>query len=347
MLRSGWIGCGPKTVEFEEAIASLTLARHCVAVNSGTAAVHLALLAAGVGPGVEVISPAMTFVSVNQAILHTGGVPVFADIERETGNLSVISIREKISERTKVILPVHYGGNPCDLDEIYALAEDAGATVIEDCAHALGATYKGRAIGSFGHLHALSFQACKTLTTGDGGAILTSSLETAERMRRLRNLGVDRSSFDRFKSDQDSWAYDVVEIGFKCAMNDIAAAIGLASLPHLERSLAHRSSIASHYRARLASHPDVRFLDVKGDRAASNFLFPILADRRDELIEKLNQNGVEVSVHFPRNDVYPMFEKQDLPETDYFSSHQISLPIHSGLTEAQIDRVCDLITGGW
>lgn len=347
VLRSGWIGPGQKVQDLEAAFASLVGADRCRAVSSGTAAIHLALHLLDLQPGDEVITTALTFVSANQSILYERARPVFADVDPGTGNLDVDSIKSRLSERTRAILAMHYGGDPCDLAEIHDLARSAGVRVIEDCAHAVGASYRGAPIGSQGDLHTFSFQACKILTTGDGGAVLTRSQDEWERLARLRNHGVDRNTFERFHSSEVTWGYDVPELGFKYQMTDIAAAIGIAQMKGLGSALERRSSIARMYRAQLGGVAGLRLLDVKDDRLSSNYMFSILADERDLLAKKLNEAGIEVAIHFPRNDAFVMFENADLPNVESFSAHQLSLPIHAQLSDEEIGSVCNVIRSGW
>ena len=197
VLRSGWLGLGPKTREFELEFAKFVDAPHCVALNSCTSAIHLALKILDLPAGAEVITTPITFVSTNHAILYEGLVPVFADVDRSTGNISAGSVAEKLTDRTGALMLVHYGGIPADIDELYAVAASHGIPVIEDCAHACGATYKNRPVGSHGELHAFSFHAVKNLPMGDGGALTVRTSENDARLRRLRWLGIDKDTFHR------------------------------------------------------------------------------------------------------------------------------------------------------
>jgi len=347
VLRSGWLGLGPKTQAFEKAFADYVGAPCCVGLNSCTSALHLGLHLLNLSSGAEVITTPLTFVSTNHAILYEKCRPVFADIQPETGNLDVQSVAACITERTGAILLVHYGGYPCDLDEFYALARERRIPLIEDCAHACGATYKGKRIGSHGDIHAFSFQAVKNLPMGEGGALTVRSGEHDTRLRRLRCLGLDRDTFRRSEHQAYHWDYDVTEVGFKYYMNDIHAAIGLAQLLHLDESNARRSAIAAQYRELLSGVPGVRLLQYTDDRTSSFHLFCILAERRDALVEKLRAGGVDVSVHYRRNDHYPMYEEQDLPNAERFWRRVISLPMQLSLTDGQIEYVAEIIRAGW
>lgn len=347
VLRSGWLGLGPRTQAFERAFADYIGMPYCVGLNSCTSALHLALHLLGLAPGAEVITTALTFVSTNHAILYERCKPVFADVQPETGNLDVRSVAARITERTGALLLVHYGGYPCDLDEFYALAHERRIPIIEDCAHACGATYKGGRIGSHGDLHAFSFHAVKNLPMGDGGALTVRSEEQDTRLRRLRWLGIDRDTFQRSAREAYHWEYDVPELGFKYHMNDIQAAIGLAQLRYLEEDNACRARIAARYRAQLANVPGIRLLHYQDDRTSSFHLFCLLAERRDALVVKLRAAGVDVGVHYRRNDQYPMYEEQDLPHTERFWRSVISLPMHTALTDEQVERVTSLMREGW
>lgn len=346
VLRSGWIGLGPRTLEFERAFAHYVDAPHCIALNSGTAALHIALKLLGVGPGDEVISTALTFVSTNHSILYEGAEPVFADVQAHTGNLDPASIKDRLSDRTKAIILVHFAGYPCDLDEIYALAKEHNINVIEDCAHATGAEYRGKKIGE-GELCTFSFHAVKNLPTGDGGALTTSSEAFDARSRKLRWLGIDKSTYQRASASNYSWDYLVEEVGYKYHMNDIAAAIALVQLEKLDEENARRQAIAARYTDQLAGTPGLRLLEYEKDRTSVFWFFPILAENRDELMAKLGEAKVDTGVHFRRNDAYPMYREQDLPATERFWRHELSLPMHLSLTDEQVDYVCEVIRSGW
>jgi perosamine synthetase len=242
---------------------------------------------------------------------------------------------------------MHYGGYPCDLDDFYSLSRRHNIPIIEDCAHACGAVYKEKRIGSHGNIHAFSFHAVKNLTAGDGGALTVKSEDYFLRLKRLRWLGIDRDTFQRNRSNAYDWEYDVNEIGFKYQMNDIHAAIALSQLPFLEEQNARRAKIASLYTERLSNVPGINLLKYNTDRKSSFHLFCVLAQNRDSLVKKLRENGVAVSVHYRRNDLYPMCEKQELPNTEYFWRSVISLPMHIALTDEQIDYIADTIKKGW
>ena len=306
-LRSGWIGPVRRTREFEEAFAKAVAAPHCVALNSCSTALRLALRVLDLAPGTEVVTSPLTFVSANQAILEESLTPVFADVQPDTGSLDPSRIGERLTDRTGAVMVMHYGGMPCDLDEIYALAAERGVAVIEDCAHAFGASYHGRPIGSHGDLHAFSFQAVKNLPLGDGGALTVPSAEVDARLRRLRWFGIDRSTFERSAGGSYSWEYDVTELGLKGAMNDIAAAIGLGQLPYVEEDNERRREIGRRDREGIAGTAGIELLREHSDRVSSGHLCCVLADERDRLVESLSASGIDVGVHFQPSYAYAMF----------------------------------------
>jgi perosamine synthetase len=347
VLRSGWLGLGPETTLFENEFARYIGIPFCVGLNSCTSALHLGLRILNLAPGSEVITTPITFVSTNHVILYENCIPVFADIQPYTGNLDVNSVSERITERTKAIMLVHYGGYPCDLDELYALARVHNLSIIEDCAHACGATYKGQRIGSHGDIHAFSFHAVKNLPMGDGGALTIRSEEYNERLRKLRWLGINSDTFQRTGRQGYRWEYDVTEVGFKYNMNDLQAAIGRAQLPYLDQDNARRVEIATQYREQLLNVPGIQLLKYEKDRTSSYHLSCILAEERDALVEKLRAHHVDVGVHYLRNDKYRMYQEQELPHTEYFWRHVISLPMHLSLTDEQISYVTGVIKAGW
>ena len=348
VLRSGWLGMGPRTAEFEQAFATYVGNRHCVGLSSCTSALHLALRVLDLPEGSEVITTPITFVSTNHAILYERCRPVFADVEADTGNIDVASIASKITERTRAIMAVHLGGYPCELDELYALASSCGVAVVEDCAHACGASYKGRPIGSHGHLHAFSFHAVKNLPMGDGGALVVRDQSIDARLRRLRWLGIDKDTFHRTQRPSYSWEYDVPEVGHKCHMNDIQAAIGLAQLRRLPEENARRAEIVARYYDGLRGVAGVTLLRRDDDRVCSNHLCCILADDRDALVLRLQAAGIDTGMHYRRNDLYPMYKHDEsLVNAERFWRSAISLPLHMALTDEQVDYVVGQICAGW
>jgi len=347
VLQSGWVSEGRMVKEFEATLASRLGLCNPVAVNSGTAALHLALALAGVGRSDEVILPAQTFVATGLVILMQGGIPVFADIDPLTGNISPASIVAKITPRTKAIMPVHWAGYPCDLDEINAIATQHGLVVIEDAAHALGATYKGKPIGAISRFTAFSFQAIKHLTTGDGGALCCTDEVDARQAFVRRWFGIDRTNSK--PSILGERIYDIETVGYKYHMNDLAAAVGLGNLEDFTQRLARRQQIGSYYRKQLGNIPGLQLLRMDDDRTHAYWLFTILVERREDFIRKLAENGIPASVVHLRIDHNSIFGgvRDDLPGQTDFNERQVALPVHEDLSDDNVKQIVDLIQSGW
>jgi perosamine synthetase len=347
VLESGWVSEGKMVKAFEVALATRLGLSNPVAVNSGTSALHLALTVAGVGPGDEVILPAQTFVATGQVILMLGATPVFADIDPSTGNITPQAIAAKITKRTKVVMPVNWGGYPCDLDEINALAEKHSLTVVEDAAHALGASYKSRPVGSISRFTAFSFQAIKHVTTGDGGALCCRDRSDAESARVLRWFGIDREH--SLPSILGERIYDLTAVGYKYHMNDLAAAVGLGNLEEFPARLSRRQEIGAYYRRELAAVTRLKLLESNNDRTHAYWLFTMLVERREDFIRRLAKAGIPASVVHLRIDKNTVFGgmRRDLTGQAEFDAHQVSLPVHDGLSAADVENVVKTIQGGW
>jgi len=353
VLCSGWIGLGPKTAEFEEKFAKYVGAKYAVAVNSGTAALHLALVMSGIKKGDEVITTPLTFVSTNHIILYQEAIPVFAEIDPVTYCISTSAIEKLITPKTRAIMCVHYGGYPCDIAGIYKIAKKYNLKVIEDAAHACGSSYHGKRIGSFG-LTCFSFHAVKNLPVGDGGMITTNNKKQYERLKRLRWLGINKSTYTRSGTDKKPgaylWRYNVPEIGFKYHMNDINAAIGIEQLKLLDKQNAYRRKLAAIYNKEL-NHPDIiAFPPVpSSDMLTSQHLYVLQVKRRENLINKLKANGINSGVHYLPNNLFPMYKnyKNNVKSTVKIAKHLISLPMHTCLIEKDIFRITKIINQGW
>jgi len=347
VLREGWFGLGPRTARFEEQFAEVVGARHCVAVSSGTAALHLALHVLDLPNEAEVVTTPLTWVATHHAISHARCVPVPADIQPHTGNIDPAAIERCIGPRTGALLVIHYAGYPCDMDEIRLLAAERGLPLIEDCAHALGSSYRGSPIGGADSLQCFSFNPVKNLTTGQGGAITTNSGEHVERLRALRSLGLGRPTHERLSEGGSPYrtSMELSEVGFPYAMSDLNAAIGLAQLPALEEDNARRAEIARMYADGLRGVPGLELLSHAGDRESSHHMSPLLAERRDALAERLLEAGIESGVHYPKN---PLLEHdEELPGMEQFSARTLTLPHHPLLADADVERVIETVRGGW
>ena len=346
-LKSTFISEGEMVRKFESELAKKLGLVNPVAVNSGTSALHLALVLAGVGKGDEVILPAQTFVATGMVILMQRAKPVFADIDLTTGNISVDSIRQKITKKTCAIMVVHWGGYPCDMDEINQLVKKHQLAIIEDAAHALGATYEDKPIGAISRFTAFSFQAIKHLTTGDGGALCCVDKNDYVRAKGLRWFGISREKSK--PSILGERLYDLSEIGYKYHMNDLAASVGLGNLVDFNKNLAIRRKIARYYRKELANMSGLTLLDYKDDRNSAYWLFTILVEKREDFIRKLKEKGIPTSVVHLRIDRNSVFGgiTPGLVGQEKFDSQQISIPIHSKLTDEQVNLIVKSVKKGW
>lgn len=353
-LRAGWITMGPKTIEFENEFKDYIGVKHAVAVNSCTAALHLALKVIGLKEGDEVIVPAVTFVATAEVVNYFGAIPVLVDVNKETHLIDVNKIEKAITERTKAIIPVHYGGQPADMDEMMNLAQKYQLYVVEDAAHALPSWYKDRKIGTIGHITAFSFYATKTLATGEGGMAVTDNEEWTEKMRVLRLHGISKDAWKRYTSE-GSWKYDVIDNGFKYNMTDINAALGLSQLEKLEKMWEMRKKIAEKYNEEFSKLDTFITYKIKSDRVTSWHLYPLrlnleaLKISRDQFIEELKNRGVSTSVHFIPLYRFSYYQNRfgykfsDFPNSEWIYGREISLPIYPGMTQKEVDYVIEQV----
>ena len=347
VLESTFLSEGRLVREFEESLERRLSIPKAVSVNSGTSALHLGLVCGGIDEGDEVILPSQTFIASGLTILQQKAKPVFADINYETGNIDPSSIRSKITDRTKAIMPVHWAGYPCDMIEIQAIADEAGIWVIEDAAHALGAMYNGHAIGSLSRFSAFSFQAIKHITTGDGGLLACSDLEDASTARQKRWFGIDREKSS--PSTLGEREYDVNTLGFKYHLNDYSAALGLANLADLDWILARRRQIAAKYRTELAQVGGVTLFELTNDRDSAWWLFSMHVENRMDFIRALSNRGIPASVvhqGIHKNSIF-LQKNADLPNQLRFDEDQVSIPIHQGLSDEDVEYIIDAINKGW
>jgi len=346
VLKSGWIGLGPKTQEFEEKFADYIGVKYAVAVNSATAALHLALRVAGVRDR-EVITTPMTFVSTNKAILYNLGIPVFADIERDTLNINPQEIKKHITPHTRAIIVVHYGGHACDMDKVMDIARKNNLYVIEDTAHGCGGQYKEKKLGSIGHVGCFSFHAVKNLATGDGGMITTNNKELYERFKKLRWLGINKDTWTREKKGkaddlkQYTWYYEIEEMGYKCHMNDINAAIGLVQLKKLDEMNQRRRQITEFYNK---AFKDIDWIETPVEKEytkSANHNYVIKSKYRDKLNQHLSDKGISTSVHYVPNNFYDIFKKykSHTPVTEEVWTKILNLPIYPDMTQDDLDYV--------
>lgn len=347
VLNSTMLSEGKLVAKFESELQTSLGLNNTVALNSGTSALHLALVLAGVGEGDEVILPAQTYIASGLAVKYVGATPVFADIQYQTGNVDPISIREKITEKTKAIMVVHWAGYPCDMTEISAIAAEFGIPVIEDAAHALGAIYRGVPVGAISELTCFSFQAIKHLTTGDGGGLSIKHESMVSVAKKLRWFGIDRASSSM--SELGERIYNADQVGFKYHMNDYAAALGLSNLAGFKDRLAKVRNLADRYRKGLDSVSGIELFNNATDRQSACWLFGVHVDRRDDFVRKMKSVNIPVSVVHQRIDRNHVFGGlcADLIMQKKFDASQIHLPIHMGVNNEDVEIIIQEIKKGW
>jgi dTDP-4-amino-4,6-dideoxygalactose transaminase len=350
-IKSGWITMGPRTVEFEKRFKACLCARaripetglFAVSVNSATAAMHLALKAIGLERGDEVILPTNTFIATAEVVTYFGAVPVLCDVEEDTGNMAVAGLEKLVTRRTKAVIPVHFGGLPCDMDEIMEIAGRRRLAVVEDAAHALPSEYKGRIVGTIGDLTCFSFYATKTLAMGEGGMVVTANEDYANRVKINRLHGINRDAWDRYTL-KGNWYYEVVDNGFKYNTTDIHAGLGLAQLRKLYAMNDARARIAAVYDHVFADSPVTR-PGRRPDRTSCRHLYAVQAGNRDELHERLKADGVGTSVHFIPVHKHPHYRKtygyrdDAYPAANRVFERTLSLPIYPDMTAEQVEHV--------
>jgi dTDP-4-amino-4,6-dideoxygalactose transaminase len=352
-LRSPWITTGPKTKRFEEEFAAYLGAPDAAAVNSGTAALHTALVCLGIGPGDEVITTPLTFAATVNVIEHVGARPVLVDVVPDTLNLDPARVEAAITGRTRAIIPVHYAGHPADLDELRALARGHGLAVVEDAAHALPARYKGRLIGSGTNPVAFSFYATKNLTTAEGG-MLTGGTKLVERARIVALHGLSRDAWKRYEQN-GSWRYDVLLPGFKYNMTDVQASLGLWQLRKQEQFLSRRRAVAAAYSAAFAELEALETPVERGDVRHAWHLYvlrlkpPALRIDRDGFVEALAERNVGTSVHFIPIHLHPYYRRKygyaphSFPVAYANYQRMLSLPLHAGLSDRDVADVIEAV----
>jgi dTDP-4-amino-4,6-dideoxygalactose transaminase len=347
---SGWVAQGPRVAEFEAAFAQAVGASHAVAVSSCTTALHLALIAAGVGPGDEVVVPSLSFIATTNAVRYVGAEPVFADVDLATQNLTPATVEAALTPRTRAIILVDQAGVPADLDPLRALADERGITVIEDAACAVGSVYQGRPVGAGAELAAYSFHPRKLLTTGEGGMVTTADAAVAARIRRLREHGMDVSAADRHRSKQPMLEH-YAEVGFNFRMTDVQAAIGLVQLGKVADMVARRRELAARYHDLLAGVPGLLMISDP-DYGTTNYqsFWVLLPDdapvARDDLLRELAENGVSarrgiMAAH--REPAYAGHPHGPLPVTDKLTTRSLILPLFHQLTQAEQDLVAAVV----
>lgn len=348
-LDSGWATVGPRTHQFEEDFAKYVGAKYAVGVTSCTAALHLSLIDAGVGPGDEVITPIFTFVASANPVLHVGAKPVFVDIDPHTFNIDVDQVEAKITKKTKAIIPVHYGGQPADLGRLRKICKKHKLTLIEDAAHAAGTKLNGHMIGEKGNYVCFSFHPVKNMSTGDGGMITTNSIRIANRLKELRLHGMSKDAWKRHSAN-GSWRYDISTPGFKYNMFDIQAALGIQQLKKLDGFIEKREEFARMYDKKLSKIPEVITPVVLNGVRHNYSLYTIKIDcshltvTRDDIVEMLKSKGIGVSVYFIPLHYFTLFKKMgykkgDFPQAEKVFEQIISLPLYPKMTKQEVNYV--------
>ena len=349
VLRSGWLTTGDKTAEFERSFADYVGAKHAIAVSSGTAALHLSLEAIDLQPGDEVLVPTTTFTATAEVVVHLAARPVLTDIDAKTMNMSPSDAERRMTRRTRAMIPVHFAGQPCDMEAIQALAATHGLHVVEDAAHALPSSYKNQRIGSLSELTAFSFYATKPVTTGEGGMVTTNSDARANRIRTMRLHGINRDTWDRTRTG--SWHYEVQDAGYKYNLTDFQAALGIVQLAKCDEAYESRRRIAERYSEAFSGLDTFDVPAILPDRQRSWHLYVLrlrldrLRISRDRFIDELEQRGVAASVHFIPLHLHPYYQRQfgykagDFPQAEHEYGRCLSLPIFPGMTNEEIDSV--------
>jgi dTDP-4-amino-4,6-dideoxygalactose transaminase len=351
VLRSKWLSMGPVTQQFEAAFAQYIGVKYAFAVNSGTAALHIACQVLGLGPGDEVILPSLTFVATANTVLYVGAIPVFADITSLADfNISPDDILKKITSRTKAITVVHFAGYPCQMDRIMEIARAHNLKVIEDAAHAPGAVHKGKKIGAIGDVGCFSFFSNKNMTTGEGGMIVTNDEALAGRIKLIRSHGMTALTWHRHRGH--AYSYDVVETGYNYRISEITSALGLVQLKKLEQNNDKRRRLTELYREHLKDTPWFSLPFLQSEGKPSYHVFPVLLAEninREKFIDKLKSKGIQSSIYYPPVHLFSKyrqmfgFKEGMLSKTEYVGKHEITLPLQPLLKEEDVSYIAGII----
>lgn len=347
VIKSGYWGCGPECAAFEKEFSQQIGIKYCLATTSCTAALIMTGKILNLPVKSEIIIPAITWISTAYLAEHNNLKVVFADVEGDTLNIDPIDVEQKITNRTKAIVIMHHGGHACDIDKIKKLTKKYNLYLIEDCAHGLGGTYKGKPLGSFGDISCFSFQAVKSISTGDGGMVATNNKEWADRIRSLRWLGMDVDSSQRNKGGKYSWQHDIIEVGYKYQLNDILAAIGRVQLKRLSEMNKQRAELISRYNDRFREMPWIKTPIVKKYTIPSNHIYVIKVNesKRDRLMEHLASKGIHTSVHYKPLYHYSIYKdrKVDCPVADNVWKELVTIPLYACMTYEEQAQVIKAI----
>jgi len=350
VLKSDWITQGPKVDEFESKVAEYCGAGYAVAVSSGTAALHAACAVAGISPGDEAITTPITFAATANAVVYCGGKPVFADIEEVTLNINPNEIRDELSPRTKAILPVDFAGHPADLDEIMAIARERNLVVIEDAAHALGARYKGRRVGSLADMTILSFHPVKHITTGEGGMILTDNREFYQKLKKFREHGIVRDGFN-----EGAWYYEINNVGYNFRLTDFQCALGISQMNKLDGFIQRRREIAARYNQAFADVEEIITPVERDDVQVVYHIYVIqlktekLKVGRKEVFDALREENIGVNVHYIPVHLHPYYQREfgykkgDYPKSETYYDRALTLPLFPAMSNEDVDYVIESV----
>lgn len=346
VFSSGWLGMGSTVFEFENKIKDYIGVKHVIAVNTGTSAIHIALDALGVDEGDEVIVPSLTFAGSVQPIIACRATPVFCEVDKNTMNIDVNDAKKRITARTKVIMPVHYGGEPCEMDGLLDMARGKGIHVIEDAAHAFGSLYKGKRIGSFGDAACFSFDPIKNITCGEGGAVVTNNEALAQEIVKKRILGIDKDTWHRYKNER-SWFYEVVTSGFRYHMSNINAAIGMVQIGKADMFAEKKKNICRAYDKAFKDAGEIELLDRNYDSIAPfNYVIKVKKER-NALLEYLNKNGVGAGIQYIPNHLQPRFKMFYAPlnVTEDIYKQILALPLYFDMQDQDVSKVIETVMG--
>ena len=350
VMQSGWLGTGPRVARFEKDFANYKGIEHAVALNSCTATLHLSILAADIGPGDEVITTPLTFCATINAIIHAGATPVLADVDPVTMNISPHNVVEKITPKTKAILPVHFAGRPCDMDALCQIAGEHKLKIIEDCAHAIETEYHEKKAGTFGDFGCFSFYVTKNIITGEGGMVITKSEEDAARIKMLGLHGMSKDAWKRF-GDEGYKHYQVVECGYKYNMMDLQAAIGIHQLQRVETYWLRRQEIWQRYNKAFADLPVTLPAQAEADTRHAFHLYTLLIDEqccgisRDSFLDAMTAQNIGIGVHYLSIPEHPYYQQtygwqpEDCPQAMRIGRQTVSLPLSAKLTNEDVEDV--------
>lgn len=349
VLKSDYLTTGPKIAEFEQSVSDYVGAKYAVAVSNGTAALHAACFAAGIGEGDEVITTPITFAASANCVLYCGGKPVFADIDPQTYNIDAEDIKRKITARTKAVIPVHLAGQPCDMDAIHKIAEEYHLMVIEDGAHALGSVYKGKKIGALSDMTTFSFHPVKPITTGEGGMVVTDDEELYQRLVLFRSHGITRDA-SLLTEDGGPWFYQQLELGYNYRITDIQCALGCSQMKKLQRFIGRRRELAARYDEALKDclHLLLPYQLPQTESGYHLYIIQVTDCDRRQVFEELRAKGVGVNVHYIPVYYHPYYREHGYgdvccPHAEQLYQRMMSIPLHAGMTDAQQDYVIQCI----